>query len=102
VHTRLEQRRELHAGPAHPEGVDAAHDDIGAIERLLGLLELEGRGRLGDLEVEARMHTPLLDAVDDLAIEVSADQTHLVAVVRERKGEGRCHYARAENTNGRH
>src|ERR671918_2667613 len=52
------------AGPAHPERVDPAHDDIGPIERLLGLLELEGSGRPGDLEVEARMHPRLLDAVD--------------------------------------
>jgi energy-coupling factor transporter ATP-binding protein EcfA2 len=102
VHARLEQRRELAAGPAHPERVDPAHDDIGPIERLLGLLELEGSGRPGDLEVEARMHPRLLDAVDDFTVEVRADQAHLVAVVRERKSEGRGHYARAKNTNGRH
>src|SRR5918995_79235 len=92
----------MFAGPAHPERVDAAHDDIGPIARLLGLFELEGSGRLGDLEVEARMHAPLLDAVDDLTVEVGADQAHLVAVVRERKSEGRRHYARAKNANGRH
>src|ERR671920_2101094 len=90
------------AGPPHPERVDTAHDDIGPIERLLGLLELEGYGCLGDLEVEARMHARLLDAVDDLTVEVGADQAHLVAVVRERKSEGCRHYARAKNANGRH
>src|SRR5215216_1632776 len=90
------------AGPAHPERVDPAQDDIRPIERLLGLLELEGSGRLGDLEVEARMHARLLDALDDLTVEVRADQAYLVAVVRERKGEGRGHYARAKNANGRH
>ena len=47
----------------------------------------------GDLEVEARMHACFLDAVDDLTVEVRADQAHLVAVIRERKGEGRGHYA---------
>src|ERR687898_3188263 len=92
----------MFAGPAHPERVDPAHDDIGAVESLFGLLELEGPGRLGDLEVEARMHAPLLDAVDDLTVEVRADQAHLVAVVRERKSEGRRHYAGAKNANGRH
>src|SRR5215217_7831753 len=73
------------AGPPHPERVDTAHDDIGPIERLLGLLELEGYGCLGDLEVEA-----------------GADQAHLMAIVRERKGEGCRHYAGAKNANGRH
>jgi hypothetical protein len=102
VHTRLEQRRELPAGPAHTERVDPAHDDVSPIERLLGLLELEGLGRLGDLEVEARMHASLLDAVDDLTVEVRADQTYLVAVVRERKSEGCRHYAGAKNANGPH
>src|SRR5215216_6468744 len=90
------------AGPAHPERVDPAQDDIRPIERLLGLLELEGSGRLGDLEVEARMHARLLDALDDLTVEVRADQAYLVAVVRKRKGEGRGHYSGAKNANGRH
>ena len=84
---------ELPTGPAHTERVDPAHNDIGTIERLLGPFELEGLGRPGDLEVEARMHSCFLDAVDDLTVEVRADQAHLVAVVRERKGEGRGHYA---------
>src|SRR5215203_2137063 len=90
------------AGPAHTERVDAAHDDIGPIERLLGLLELEGSGRLGDLAVEDRMHYCFLDGVDDLTVEVRADQAHLVTVVRERKSEGCRHYAGAKNANGRH
>jgi hypothetical protein len=91
VHAGLEQAGKMFTSPAHTERVDAAHDDIGAIERLLGLLELECLDHPGDLEVEARMHAPLLDAVDDLPVEVRADQAHLVPVVRERKGEGRRH-----------
>jgi hypothetical protein len=76
----------------HPERVDPAHGDLGALERLLSLLELVGANRLRHLQVEVRVDAGLLDAVYDAAVEVGAYQAHLVAIVRERERERRGHY----------
>ncbi|HEX6556263.1 MAG TPA: hypothetical protein VF026_26130 [Ktedonobacteraceae bacterium] len=101
-HARLQERGQLLARPAHPEGVDPAQSDLGALESLSGLLELICADRLGDLAIEAGMHAGLLYAVDDVAVEVSTHQPYVVAVVSQREAECRGHDARPQNAYSRH
>ena len=48
------------------------------------------------------MDTARLDAVDDLAVEVSADEAYVVTVVGERDGQSRAGLPRSENGNSSH
>ena len=48
------------------------------------------------------MHTGLLNAVDDVTVEVGAHQPYVVAVVGQREAECRGHDARPQNAYSRH
>jgi hypothetical protein len=43
-----------------------------------------------------------IDAVDDLAVEVSADEAYVVAVVSKRDGQGRARLPRSKNGHSSH
>src|SRR5205814_6810380 len=101
-HARLQERGQLLARPAHPEGVDPAQSDLDALESLPGLLELIRADRLGDLAIEAGMHTGLLYAADNVTVEVGAHQPYVVAVVGQWEAECRGHDARPQNAYSRH
>ena len=94
---RLGQPGQLLAGPLDAEGVDAAHDDVGALDGLGRLGEVVGLDGLGDLETQHRVGAVLLDGIDDLVVEMGSDQVDLVAVLGGREGEGGRHDARAQD-----
>lgn len=102
VHAGAQQPGELLTGPLDAEGVDTAHHEVDALEGLVGVLELVGLGALGHLELQIGVDAGLLDRVDDLAVQVGADQTDRVPVVGEGGGQGRGHDAGAEHDECRH
>jgi hypothetical protein len=61
-----------------------------------------GAHRRRHVDLEPRVMPVRLDAVDDLAVEMRADQADVVAVVGERHGQGGAHQAGAEDGDGSH
>ena len=73
-----------------------------SVERLLGLVELEGLHRRGKRAAEPGMRAGRAERVDDLAVEVRADQPDVMPVVGQRHGERRAHDPGAEDCDSAH
>ena len=99
---RLRQLGQLFTGPVHTERVDAAHDDVGPLDGFGSVSKVIGLDAFVDLELENRMLPGGLDGINDLVIEVGADETDVIAVLDS--GEGQCgsHDARTEHCNLEH
>ena len=97
-------KSEANCSPAQrtPKELTPLRATSASLESLPGLLELICADRLGDLAIEAGMHTGLLYTVDDVTVEVGAHQPYVVAVVGQREAECRGHDARPQNAYSRH
>ena len=87
----------------YTSGTDAEENEIGVLPKgRAELLVVETFHAIGQFHVEPRVEAGSLDAGDDVAIEMRADQIHGVAAVAGRQAHGRTHDTGAENGDGAH
>ena len=81
-----QHRGQALARPLDADRVHAADDDLGVLDGGLELLEQRALTEAGS-RVPAGIHARRADRVDDLAVQVGADQPDVMAVVGERHRE---------------
>ncbi len=87
-----------HVGrPVDAQGVDAEDDEVRAVHGFVQAVVGVGDDGRRKREVEFGMPAGFVDFLDDVAVQVGADEADLVAVVREGCAECAAHEACAED-----
>jgi hypothetical protein len=88
--------------PMHAARVDAEQHDVGIGHCILRLAIEIGSHTIGDLPSQFWMQARFFAGTDDVVVQVGADQSYIMTVIRKRVRQCRTHNARAENCDACH